>query len=230
MELIRAIKFPLSFDVARLQADINKVISHKWTDHYNQNDYNGKWTSIALMSEDGKSDSIFALNRSELIDTDILKQCDYFKTILDEFPFEKTAVRLLNLTVGTEIKPHRDYCLGYEDGCFRLHIPIITNPDVVFMLDDQRLIMNEGECWYINANFTHSVVNNGSEDRIHLVIDGIQNEWTDTLFYKEAHPEQFRKPLPEMNEAEKQRIIEELNRMNPVLNATILKDIENNHS
>lgn len=230
MELVRTIKFPFSFDIARLQSDINKVMSHKWTDHYNQNDYNGKWTSIALMSEDGKSDSIFALNRSELIATDILQQCDYFKTILREFPFEKTAVRLLNLTAGTEIKPHRDYCLGYEDGCFRLHIPIITNPDVIFMLDDMRLIMNEGECWYINANFTHSVVNNGPTDRIHLVIDGIQNEWTDTIFYKEAQPEQFRKPLPEMNEAEKQRIIEELNRMNPVLTATILKNIENNHS
>lgn len=230
MELVRAIKFPITFDVARLQADITKIMSHRWTDHYNQNDYNGKWTSIALMSEDGKSDSIFALNRSGLKDTDILEQCDYFKSILTEFPFEKTAVRLLNLTAGTEIKPHRDYCLGYEDGCFRLHIPIITNPDVVFLLDDKRLIMNEGDCWYINANFTHSVVNNGSTDRIHLVIDGIQNDWTDALFYREAQPEQFQKPLPEMSETEKQRIIEELNRMNPVLSDTILKNMENNPS
>ncbi len=230
MELVRAIKFPITFDTDRLQADVQKILPQEWTDHYNRKDYNGKWTSIALMSEDGKSDSIFALNRNGLKDTDVLQQCPYFKAVLDGFPFEKTAVRLLNLTAGTEIKPHRDYCLGYEDGCFRLHIPIITNPDVVFLLDDKRLIMNEGECWYINANFTHSVVNNGTRDRIHLVIDGLQNEWTDALFYKEAHPEQFRKPLPEMSEAEKQRILEELNRMNPVLSATILQNMENKNS
>lgn len=230
MELVRAIKFPITFDIDRLQADVQKVLSLEWTDHYNRKDYNGKWTSIALMSEDGKSDSIFALNQNELKDTAILQQCPYFKSILDDFPFEKTAVRLLNLTAGTEIKPHRDYCLGYEDGCFRLHIPIITNPDVVFLLDDKRLIMNEGDCWYINANFTHSVVNNGTQDRIHLVIDGLQNEWTNELFYKEADPEQFQKPLPEMSETEKQRITEELNRMNPVLTATFLQNMENNNS
>lgn len=227
MELVRAIKFPFTFDKQRLQDDVAKIMSYKWTDHYNKNDYNGKWTSVALMSENGKSDSILAMNSKAIHYTDALLSCAYFKSILDNFPFEKTAVRLLNLTAGTEIKPHRDYCLGYEDGSFRLHIPIITNPDVIFILDDKRLVMEEGDCWYINANFTHSVVNNGTADRIHLVIDGLQNEWTDALFYKEASPEQFQKPVSELTEPEKQRIIEELNRMNPLVSENIIKSLNN---
>ena len=118
------------------------------------------------------------------------------------------------MAAAAEIKPHKDYCLGYEDNCFRLHIPIITNPKVKFILDNEQLVMNEGECWYIDANFTHSVINRGPTDRIHLVIDGIRNDWTDELFFKEAPPEQFLTPKPEMDSSTKQRMIDELKQMN----------------
>lgn len=214
-EVIRSIKFPFAFDTHLLKSDLQKIIHKNWTDHYNTNDYNGKWTSIALMSVNGKSDNIYALNTGtdEVVYTEILDSCTYFKEILDHFLFEKTAVRLLQLAVGAEIKPHKDYCLGYEDGSLRLHIPIVTNSEVEFILDGKRLIMNEGECWYIDANFTHSVANRGTENRIHLVIDGVRNEWTDTLFFKEAHQDQFLKPVPKLGEAEKLRMIEELERM-----------------
>ena len=227
-KLIRSIKFPMVFDVEKLQNDLAKIINKNWTDHYNTNDYSGKWTSIALMSESGKSDAIFAsVNSNEkLVATEILSSCTYFKEILDGFLFEKTAVRLLQLAVGAEVKPHIDNCLGYEDGSFRLHIPIITNPEVEFILDGKRLVMNEGECWYIDANFIHSVANRGSHDRIHLVIDGERNEWTDALFYKEASQEEFVKPARTMSEEQKQLMMAELSRMNTPTANEILKDLE----
>lgn len=215
-ELVRHIQFPLYFDSNRLKEDVQKVMNTNWVDHYNQNDYDGKWTSIALMSANGKSDNIYAFNfdSKEIVATEALEACTYFKEIVDSFHFEKAAVRLLNLSAGAQIKPHSDHCLGYEDGFFRLHIPIITNPDVIFILDDERLIMNEGECWYINANFTHSVANNGNEDRIHLVIDGIRNDWSDQLFFENHTENQFQKPIPEMDEKTKQLVIEQLKLMN----------------
>jgi hypothetical protein len=215
-ELIRSITFPFTFDTDRLKTDLQKIMSKNWTDHYNKNDYEGSWTSIALMSIGGKSDHIYAFNPNseEVINTEILNSCGYFKEILEGFLFEKTSVRLLRLAVGAEIKPHSDHCLGYEDGCFRLHIPIITNSEVEFILDGTRLIMNEGECWYIDANFIHSVANRGTADRIHLVIDGIRNEWTDDLFFKHANQEQFIKPIPEISPEQKKQMIEELERMN----------------
>ncbi|MRX39926.1 aspartyl/asparaginyl beta-hydroxylase domain-containing protein [Flavobacterium sp. LC2016-23] len=226
--LIRFIKFPISFDVDKLKSDLAGILNKSWTDHYNKNDYTGKWTSVALMSKDGKSDSIFALSNAgdEMMHTEILDSCTYFKEILDNFHFEKTAVRLLQLAVGAEIKPHSDHCLGYEDGSFRLHIPIITNPDVEFILDGKRLIMNEGECWYIDANFTHSVANRGNQDRIHLVIDGIRNDWTDALFYKEAPENQFIKPESAMNEEQKQLMIAELKRMNTTAANELIKNLK----
>ncbi|OOV12982.1 aspartyl/asparaginyl beta-hydroxylase domain-containing protein [Flavobacterium sp. LM4] len=227
-KLVRSIKFPMFFDPEKLKNDVYKIIDKNWINHYNTNDYSGKWTSIALMSQNGKSNSIFALPNGEdkLVATEILDSCTYFEEILNSFLFEKTAVRLLKLDVGATVKPHRDNCLGYEDGCFRLHIPIITNSDVEFVLDGNRLIMNEGECWYIDANFIHSVANRGSEDRIHLVIDGLRNEWTDRLFFKEADQNDFVRPATKISEKEKQLMIAELKRMNPPNLDAILNDLE----
>jgi len=226
--LIRSIKFPIVFDTEKLKNDLSKIINKKWTDHYNTNDYTGKWTSVALMSKDGKSDSIyaFASNNDEIVNTEILDSCTYFKEVLEGFLFEKTAVRLLQLAVGAEIKPHSDHCLGYEDGSFRLHIPIITNPEVEFILDGKRLIMNEGECWYIDANFEHSVANRGKQDRIHLVIDGIRNDWTDDLFYKEASENEFQKPKTVMSEDQKLLMIAELRKMNTAAADDIIRTLQ----
>jgi quercetin dioxygenase-like cupin family protein len=225
--LIRSIKFPIVFDTEKLKNDLSKIINKKWTDHYT-NDYTGKWTSVALMSKDGKSDSIYAFSNinDEIVNTEILDSCTYFKEVLEGFLFEKTAVRLLQLAVGAEIKPHSDHCLGYEDGSFRLHIPIITNPEVEFILDGKRLIMNEGECWYIDANFEHSVANRGKQDRIHLVIDGIRNDWTDDLFYNEASENQFQKPKTVMSEEQKLLMIAELRKMNTAAADDIIRTLQ----
>lgn len=226
-KLIRSIRFPFVFDIKRLKDDFTKVVNFNWVDHYNTNDYNGKWTSIALLSQNGNYNAINALPNDEpLLPTQVLESCKYFNEILNDFLFEKTAVRLMQLNAGAVIKPHTDNCLGYEDGFFRIHIPVITNPDVEFILDGERLIMGEGECWYIDANFTHSVTNNGTENRIHLVIDGIRNEWTDTLFFKEAESDRFLKPEKVISDQEKELIIAELKRMNTTAANNILKEME----
>ncbi len=227
-KLVRFIKFPIVFDSEKLQNDLKKIINENWIDHYNTDCYSGKWNSIALMSPNGKSDAIYAspTNNEKLVETEILNSCTYIKEILDGFLFEKTAVRLLQLAVGAEVKPHSDNCLGYEDDSFRLHIPIITNSDVEFILDGTRLIMNEGECWYIDANFIHSVANRGTQDRIHLVIDGVRNEWTDAMFYKEAPQDQFVKPVPVMSDEQKQLVINELRLMNTPMADEMIKNLE----
>lgn len=227
--LIRHIKFPLSFDVKRLQDDVQKILTKNWISHYNTSDYTGEWSSIALYAKGGKSENINAvsLGNEEITYTEIITSCDYFKEIIDSFLFEKTTVRLLRLAAGAEIKPHVDNCLGYEDGCFRIHIPVITNNDVFFILDNERLLMKEGECWYIDANFTHSVANKGKKDRIHLVIDGIRNDWTDNLFFKEATANQFIKPKAVLSEHEKLLVIEQLKTMNTATANQLIENLKN---
>jgi len=57
----------------------------------------------------------------------------------------------------------------------RIHIPIITNENVLFHVGDETVNMKEGEMWEIDNTTKHSVVNNG-EDRVHLILDWITYE------------------------------------------------------
>jgi mannose-6-phosphate isomerase-like protein (cupin superfamily) len=120
------------------------------------------------------------------------------KQIIDGLQCEVMSVRLLNLTAGSVIKQHRDAELAFEKGEARLHFPIQTNAEVEFYINNERVIMNEGECWYINANLLHRVSNNGHTDRIHLVIDCKVNPWLEQLILNTeiiAHaPDENRSP------------------------------------
>ena len=53
----------------------------------------------------------------------------------------------------------------------RMHLPIITNEQNLFSVGDTEVHMKPGELWEINNRREHGVVNGGSEDRIHLIVD-----------------------------------------------------------
>jgi hypothetical protein len=60
--------------------------------------------------------------------------------------------------------------------CHRVHIPIITNKNVLFEIDNEIKNLKEGEMWEINnSEKIHSVVNNSDTDRIHLIVDWIND-------------------------------------------------------
>lgn len=192
-EITKYLKFPMQFDEQRLVEDLSKAMEAQWIPHFNMGGYTGNWKVVSLYAKDGNEQNIFAFSADNAVvsETPLMKECPYFREVLDYFKFPVLSVRLLRLEVGAEIKPHTDHELGYEDGQFRLHIPIVTNPEIEFILDGERLTMLPGECWYTNVNFVHSVANRGTKDRVHLVIDGERNAWTDELFFAQAPESSF---------------------------------------
>lgn len=226
--IIKYLKFPLQFDAELMLRELQAIIEQQWVPHFNSGGYEGNWNVLSLYAVGGKADTIFVplTNDLELEETALLQDCPYVREVITSFQFPKIAVRLMRLEAGAVIKPHRDHELGYEDGQFRLHIPIVTNPGVHFILDGEELTMRAGECWYTNVNYEHSVANKGTEDRIHLVIDGVRNEWSDQLFFAEAHPDQFEAPKAVMDPATIQRVIEELKRNGAAANSELITDLE----
>jgi quercetin dioxygenase-like cupin family protein len=187
------LKFPLQFDEQKLVADLSRAMESQWVPHFNTGAYTGNWNALSLYSTNGNEQNIFAhvQDQESVSETPLMKDCAYFREVVDSFQFPILSVRLLRLEAGAEIKPHTDHELGYENGQFRLHIPIVTNPEIEFILAGERLIMLPGECWYTNVNFVHSVANRGTSDRVHLVIDGVRNAWTDELFFAQAPESSF---------------------------------------
>ena len=216
-EITKYLKLPFQFDEQKLVHDLSLIIENKWIAHFNTGGYEGEWKAIPLYASDGNEANIFAVAKddSSIKETAILKKCHYLKEVLDSFKCPMLSVRILKLSAGAVIKPHRDHELGYEDNNFRLHIPITTNEQVYFILDGMHLKMLPGECWYTNVNYVHSVANKGKSDRVHLVIDGQRNAWSDDLFFSLASPESFRPMPPEEDSPETiKQIIAELKHSN----------------
>ena len=170
--MVRYAKLPIQLNLSEIQNELASV-NEEWQSHFNTYYFEGSWTVLALRSPDGSHTNIVPdlMEDSEYLDTVYMQHFPSVQKLLSTLNCPKMAVRFLNLKAGAIIKPHRDNELAFEKGEARLHFPIFTNPGVEFYIEDDRLPLNEGDCWYINANLTHNVFNGGSTDRIHLVVD-----------------------------------------------------------
>lgn len=91
------------------------------------------------------------------------------------------------LAAGSRIDSHTDGLYSLLK-CHRVHIPIVTNEQVVFTIGGEEKILREGEMWEINNATLHSVDNRGEMDRIHLIVDWVPDST--------VRPEDRRPPAP----------------------------------
>jgi len=174
-----ALRLPLDFDAERLQADLAGLVTTAFVPHFNTAYYQGDWSAIPLRSVGARTDHIYPdpAAKDRFADTHWLAVCPYIREVLETLRCAHQSVRLLRLRAGSTVREHRDHELGIENGEVRLHIPVVTNPEVEFLLNGTRITMNEGECWYLNFNLPHQVANRGATDRVHLVVDCVVNDW-----------------------------------------------------
>jgi hypothetical protein len=88
------------------------------------------------------------------------------------YPPGGTIIRAMaaKLMPGGLILPHRDSHPSFAAG-HRIHVPIVTNPRVRFMIDGRPYQLQVGEAYEINNQKVHSVMNKGAEDRINFIFD-----------------------------------------------------------
>lgn len=205
---------PFTFSATALLDDLDACRQYDWQQHFNQQDYSGRWTSLALRSASGQVDDITAHpDTKTFTDTPLLGQCPYFRQIMERIACPKETVRLLSLAPGSVIREHTDPHTSYRSGFFRLHIPIQTAEDVRFRVDGCDVPMRVGECWYANFERPHSVENHGSVDRIHLVLDCLRNAWSDTIFENAGYNFTAEQQALELPDATKRQMIAELERI-----------------
>jgi hypothetical protein len=53
----------------------------------------------------------------------------------------------------------------------RFHIVLQAGPGSLFNCEDEQVNMRSGEVWWFRNDLNHSVINNSSDDRIHIVTD-----------------------------------------------------------
>ena len=89
----------------------------------------------------------------------------YFKDVYDELSkrFKLGRVRIL-------LKEPRSTLSWHRDPEPRLHIPIITNPGCIMVIDEKaKHLPADGSAWITNNVKYHNAFNGGEEERVHLV-------------------------------------------------------------
>jgi hypothetical protein len=175
----------IKFDIIKLQTALNEILKIKKYD-----DANGisNFAAICLNQIPGNSESTqgnFArgiywtkpnhsgkeVARDKIIDeklyTEFVKDFEhtYFKEVYDKLSakFKLGRVRILLKEPRTTLSWHRDP----EP---RLHIPIITNPGCIMVIEDAaKHLPADGSVYITNNVKYHNAFNGGEENRIHLV-------------------------------------------------------------
>jgi hypothetical protein len=179
-------RLPFSFDAAGLREDLDRIGGGDWVDHFVRQNYEGDWTVLPLRFTAGATHPIMQAYSSPTAvafeDGPLLDRTPCFREVLARFECPLQAVRLMRLAPGSVIKEHRDHDLAAEWGTARIHIPVVTNADVEFLVNRTPVAMEPGSVWYLRLSDPHSVANRGTTDRVHLVIDCVANDWlTDML-------------------------------------------------
>lgn len=205
-----ALRLPFLFDVPAMLKELDTALQQDWAKHYNKADYHGEWTSVSLRSMSGKEDDARAQAGAGYRNTPLLEKLPYLGSVVAQFRCPLETVRLLRLAPGSEIKEHSDPDGGYPDGYLRIHVPIRTSDAVDFIVDGERIPMQPGECWYADFSLPHRVLNRSTEDRIHLVIDGVRNAWTDELMRNAGYDFETERTNRQPDPATLQKTIDEL--------------------
>lgn len=218
---------PFHFDVKKMQEELLQIDNGAWQLHYQKFHYEGDWSAIPLRSVNGDASNIFISPETnpQYKNTIFLDKSTYLKEVLSTLKCTLLAVRLLKLNAGAVIKEHKDADLCYEKGEIRLHIPVVTNEQVEFYLDKEKMLLQEGECWYMNFNLPHSLKNKSNVNRVHLVIDAVVNDWVHELF---AQPALQKKEMdePGYDDRTKMDMIARLRELNTDTSNRLADDLE----
>jgi aspartyl/asparaginyl beta-hydroxylase len=160
------LKLPIGFCADILAAEVGALPQSAWDPH--PTGFAGN-EAVRLVTPGGElTDAI----EGPMAPTPHLLRCPYIMEVMAELGGVWGRSRLMALAPGAEVPAHVD-AHYYWRTHLRIHIPVITNPDVTFTCGDETVHMAPGECWVFDSFRWHDVQNKGTERRVHLVLDTV---------------------------------------------------------
>ena len=175
----------LKFDINKLQTSLSEVLKLK-----NYDSANGvkNFAAICLNQIPGNPDSTKGLNArgvywtkpdhngKEVIRDKVLDESEYTEFVNDfdntyfKEVYETLSARFKLGRVRILLKEPRSTLSWHRDPEPRLHIPIITNPGCLMVIENAAKHLPADGSVYITNNIKyHNAFNGGEENRVHLV-------------------------------------------------------------
>lgn len=138
-------------------------------------DHDGGWEVVSLYSETGDAISAGKFEDINTKPTEIINYFPYthklIKNLLKTYNCQPRRIRFSILRSKKIIRWHRDWDECMEHGNSRLHLPIVVNSKAKTNLCHQSHNWKPGGLFYGDYSFPHQIVNNGQDERLHLIID-----------------------------------------------------------
>ncbi len=184
------IKLPLSFDAQKMKEEVAALNLSNFI-YYNVLPLRASAHFVDPTLEfPPPADDYADGSWTDWLDTPELLESLCLKSVIETFKehCNVTLVRLLRLEAGATIKEHTDPTLGLhiEKSVVRLTIPILSDVNVDFYLNNSIVSLKPGECWYLRLTDPHRIINNSEKERINMSIDMVPNEWLLSLIKQGA--------------------------------------------
>jgi len=154
----------------RLRAEIAQFEASEWRPHPQGTPGNSALPFIAHLGNP-LDDAVAGPMRP----TPHLARCPYVQQVLAALDAPLGRTRCMKLDAGAEVTAHVDVAYYWQQRV-RVHVPVVTFPEVAFLCGDATTHMAEGECWVFDTWRMHNVLNPANRERIHLVIDSVGSE------------------------------------------------------
>jgi hypothetical protein len=163
------VKLPIGFSAETLAAEVNALPPSAWVPH--ATGFPGN-EAVRLVTPGGQPTDAF---EGSMKPTENLASCPYIMQAMAALGGVWGRSRLMGLAPGGEVPEHVDAHYHWRTH-LRIHVPVITNPDVLFTCGGETVHMAAGECWVFDSFRWHEVHNRGRERRVHLVLDTVVSE------------------------------------------------------
>ncbi|HET7844544.1 MAG TPA: TIGR03032 family protein [Xanthomonadales bacterium] len=189
------IRLPLRFDVDRLRAEVAAFAPSDWRPHPQGHPGNSALPLVAVggnPADDGVAGA--------MAPTPHLARSPYLRQVMGALGAPLGRSRLMKLDARAEATPHVDTNYYWLDRV-RVHVPVVTRPEVEFQCGDASVHMPAGECWIFDTWRRHNVLNHAPVERIHLVVDTIGSPAFAALVARDGEPQQLVSFVPDADPA-----------------------------
>ena len=162
-------QLPLCFDTERLAQEVRQFNESDWRPHPQGYPGNSAIGLITVLG-DPNTDAV----KGPMQPSPHLERCPYLQQVLASFRTVLGRTRLMRISAKGEATAHVDTNYYWLQRV-RIHIPIVTFPEVQFVCGGKSIHMAAGECWLFDTWRMHNVLNPTEQDRIHLVCDTVGN-------------------------------------------------------
>ena len=158
------LQLPWRFDSQLLASEVAALPEDFWLDHPSGLPGN---SAVPLVSVNGEMNHAFD---GAMQATQALRASPYLHQTVASFGEVVARSRLMRLAPGAQVAEHVDFNYHWVSRV-RIHVPIVTDPSVIFYCGDESVHMSVGQSWLFDSWRRHRVVNSSTLSRVHLVID-----------------------------------------------------------